>query len=134
MTSTREELLALAERVEALSGPDREVDCAIGVAIGRFRTEPNTRWPDQLDYIEIREGGDWYPGHGFDMLVPNWTASLDAALSLQPEGWGWVDLEISPKATEVLINNQSRQVCGRATTPALALTAVALRALAETAR
>jgi hypothetical protein len=138
MTPTREELLALAERVKALSEPDREVDCAIGVAAGLFRTEPNRGWPDQLDYIQIREGRDWYPGNGFDHLVPKWTASLDAAMSLVPEGCR-IEIEIWPNGradTLLWSNSIPRDPQNRtdAATPALALTAAALRTLAETAR
>src|SRR5688572_19992568 len=81
-------LLKLAARCEAAEGADRELDCLIGVAIGRFFTQPNKGWPERLDYCERREdGGEVHPGHGFDQLVPRFTASLDAAMTLLPEGW-----------------------------------------------
>lgn len=72
----------LSERVERLEGPDREIDCLIGVAVGWFVTEPNKGWPDRMDYIDIRGGTKSYPGGGFDQLVPKFSASLDAAMSL----------------------------------------------------
>lgn len=81
-----DDLLELAARCEAATGLDRELDCAIGVAIGRFFTEPNKGWPERLDYVERRGDVANYPGHGFDQLVPRYTASLDAAMTLVPEG------------------------------------------------
>lgn len=61
-----EQLLALAERVERATGADRELDgdifCALGLA-------------------QLIEGA-------FDAYrAPAYTASLDAALTLVPEGW-----------------------------------------------
>lgn len=60
----KDALLALADRVEALTGPDREVDAAI--------------WCELNGEMAV--------------LTPNlsyYTASLDAAMTLVPEGWGW---------------------------------------------
>lgn len=79
----------LSERVERLEGADREIDRLIGVAVGWFVTEPNKGWPDRMDYIDIRGGTKSYPGGGFDQLVPKFSASLDAAMSLVPEGCSW---------------------------------------------
>lgn len=70
--------MTLINQIEAASGPSRELDCAIGVAVGWFETAPNKGWPDQLDYIDIRGEFRSYPGHGFDQLVPRFTASIDA--------------------------------------------------------
>jgi hypothetical protein len=92
---TREDMLALADRVESLTGPDREVDWLIADALGEvpehviqgtvgtpygwFRRE------DQWSLTRTKES-DVYAG------VESWspkprTASLDAAMSLVPEGW-----------------------------------------------
>jgi hypothetical protein len=76
----------LIKRLEALEAPCRECDCLIGVALGWFITEPNKGWPDQLDYIDVRNECWYYPGGGFDQLVPRFTASLDAAMMLVPQG------------------------------------------------
>ena len=139
--SRRDKLIALAERVEALDGPDREVDCAIGVAIGLFRTEPNRGWPGQIDYIQIREEGDLYPGHGFDQLVPKYSASLDAAMSLLPviETPGdpprhadfIIECTNAGLTIAAMVGHDGRDRCSWGATPALVLTAAALRALAE---
>lgn len=56
------DLNRLAERVEQLSGPDREVDVEIGFAIGVI------------------------PMHGWEHLHPAYTASIDAAMSIVSEG------------------------------------------------
>lgn len=70
----------LIKRLEALEAPCRECDCLIGVALGWFVTEPNKGWPDQLDYIDVRDGYRSRPGGGFDQLVPRFTASIDTAI------------------------------------------------------
>jgi hypothetical protein len=75
----------LIKRLEALEAPCREYDCLIGVAVGWFVTEPNKGWPDRLDYIDVRNECWYYPGGGFDQLVPRFTVSIDAAMTLVPE-------------------------------------------------
>lgn len=119
------DLSELAERVEALDGPDREVDCLIGVAIGWFITEPNEGWPDRLDYIDIR--GIWKTTANFAELVPQFTRSLDAAVTLVPEGWQYCITE--SRGCWVRECDQFPTIHGQAAaTPALSLTAAALRA------
>ena len=136
--------MKLSDQVEAATGADRELDAAIGVAIGRFRAEPNKGWPDRLDYIELREGGvQCYPGNGFDQLVPHYTASIDAGLTLVPEGLEWevcaYDAARDPRfgrfqsRIKLLTYTQDPEELGpqstmNAATPALALCAAALRA------
>ena len=82
-------LLELAEQVEAATGPDRELDCLIAVAaLGFFEVAP--RWeggPIGYGYIN-KDGERIEPGHGGDQLVRKFTASLDAAMTLVPEGVG----------------------------------------------
>jgi len=113
MTPTREELLALAERVEALKEPCFATECEIEHAVSPHWT-----------------------GEGLPNL---YTASLDAAMSLRPEGWEFtVGLDAGEGWACVMpaggIYPAELEKDGYAATPALALTAVALRALAETAR
>jgi hypothetical protein len=110
---TRAELLALAERVEKAQGADRHLDVDIYHAFG----EPL--------------------GTGV-ALPPAFTASLDAAASLVPEGWGyWIDgsaPELGITVSVMPIDPADRRdKRGDAATPALALTAAALRARAEEA-
>ena len=123
------ELLKLAERVEAATGPDRELDREIAHVL--------LSWP-------LR----WIPGNR------SWqfTASLDAAMTLVPEGWALTLLEttdgdrrdhtgdplanwqaalIEHKNTGYRVDQRGCWRQGFAATAALALTAAALRAREE---
>lgn len=125
------DLLELAARVEAATGPDRELDLLIAKALG-FRA---------LHLAFIPGGSDlaWDPrGSGCGFVVEHYTASLDAALSLVPEG-----LRIAAIAEQFfedldhpwLVKLGFRDRAGGlptagGRTPALALTAACLRARA----
>jgi hypothetical protein len=123
---TREELLALADRVDALSGPDREVDTWIENHLGLAQFEqphPFRSYCDGETRIE--------PKH--------FTASLDAAMTLVPEGHSWtLGQNVHHKhwvCSINYLNDEGAPACladslSRATA-ALALTAAALRAQAE---
>lgn len=123
------DLLNLAERVEALDGPCRETDALVYVAV--------TEDVDFEDALAINgEVGTW---------VPEYTASIDIAMTLVPPkmfeqvatGGGtkrsFAQL-IWPRTPRYFSHwwrtRASIYVC--AATPALALTAAALRALATT--
>lgn len=109
-------LIGLAERVEALEGPDREVDAEIAETYWRYNCR-NPIW-------------DCGP-------VAAYTASLDAAMSLVPEGFCiWQMGEVpdnSPRAWFANLwaegKDEPERIC-EAATAALALTAAALRAIA----
>lgn len=64
----------LIERLEKATGPDRELDLAIGEAVG----EANHSGP-----AHHRPFREW---------AKHYTASIDAALTLVPEGW-WMTLD-----------------------------------------
>ena len=116
------DLLKLAERVEALEGPDREVDREIALASGDYKTGRG------------REGMLAHKDtpNQFSYSVPAYTASLDAAMMLVPEGWSG-PLHIGGKYSHAELTTCE---CGEwidievvnCATPALALTAAALRA------
>jgi hypothetical protein len=130
-----------ALRCEQATGADRELDCAIAVGLGL------------AEVIELRgapawatrnsDGGLNIPGNAPDMLVKDYTASLDAAMTLVPEGgdgWGWAIRyysELSRKAHgEVWERDNADPTEGdyhrsAAAAPALALCAAALRARAH---
>lgn len=154
------DLMELASRVEAGEGPDRELDAAIGVAVaGYFLGEP--RYPGaerRYGYVD-KEGCRVEPGNGAaDRLIPPYTASLDAAMTLVPEGWAIDKISMWPASPEGASNATEPQSSvsmvgtslerygrrmvwgysgkeGRAeatsSTPARALTAAALRARAH---
>ena len=101
---TRAELLALAERVEAATGPDRALD-------------------EEIDLIAYDLG--WRAERKeVPFEAPRYTASIDAAASLVPEGDGFA-----------LIYNAAKVGIwvGKGKTPALALLAACLFARAEEA-
>ena len=122
-------LAELAERCEAATGPDRELDCAIAVALNR-----------------TDEGGSGFHRVFADDSVFEqvraqlFTASLDAAMTLVPKDWrrsnlyeaepqnkssrGWLEYATLQRRTG------GSHVMGTGAIPALALTAAALRARA----
>jgi hypothetical protein len=130
-------LTALADRVEGASGPDRELDDAIYTAIvgGCLHTPV-------VKMVEVE------PGEREPMTVCNkcfttavgvprhcYTTSLDAALTLVPEGWfPWVGKNrgSTPEwSSDIRAPTGGYGVEADAATSALALTAAALRARAH---
>jgi hypothetical protein len=93
-------LLSLAERCEQAAGPDRELDVAIARFLVLTRAE---------DIARSRYGWSYF------------TASLDAAVMLVPDGCGWMVMKNVAK-----VGRWPK----RGATPALALCAAALRARA----
>jgi hypothetical protein len=112
-----EELIALAERVEAASGPDRELDAAINTA--------------------LRLGSDWSRGtpEASRVWALHFTASLDAAMTLVPEPQSFTISHCGNTCARVQIIggdpcSNDPEFDGDAASPALALAAASLRALA----
>lgn len=77
----------LIARLEAATGPDRELDVKIIEAIN-----PGSRWEPYSPKARIKwlmdESGQRTICYGKDR-IPNYTTSIDAALTLVPEGMGW---------------------------------------------
>lgn len=78
------DLEELAARVEGLTGLDRAVD--IAVALGQpdrfFNAGPKYDGaPDRIGMIHA-DGSQSLPGNAPDMLVPRYTASIEAAMTL----------------------------------------------------
>lgn len=124
-------LLALAERVEGLSNPDRQIDCLITDAIGG--------WPD--GWVKHMPGVDGAPWAYHNPVLPMWrealayTASLDAAKTLAPKGWhvGMLtecDEDDNPSCCLTQNEEPCRDAVGRGADMALSLVAAALRARA----
>jgi hypothetical protein len=107
-TTDRVKLIELAERVEASDG---EYDPALCSEIHDVLAEPKCVQP------------------------PNYCASLDAALTLRPEGW-FLQLEQYTKgwtatlASHLWFDDRRESRDGSALSPAAALTAACLRAMA----
>jgi len=121
--TTKAQLTQLAERVMGLSGPDREVDAAIWL----WRAAPE--WDNPLSPEEQMQ---W----AREAAKPAFTASLDAAMSLAPEGWEFMmEGDATPLHYPVETEWSYRvelgqHIKGEAATLALAITAAALLARA----
>lgn len=94
-----DELRVLADRCEAATGPDRELDARIWCVVGvgsPYNAEncwlAATVRPPEMEAAGINLSGwlDRYPGeaaaYARSYNVPDYTASLDAAMTLVPEG------------------------------------------------
>lgn len=94
----------LVQRVEDASGPDRELDARVHQALG-YRDQ---QWAE----------------------APEYTASLDAAMSLVPKGWRFsVSDYVSPGCHAAVTSMDGPgEGFARAATPARALVAACLRA------
>lgn len=142
MTIDSKALLALAERCEAATGADRELDAAIALAQCDKFFNAGPKHEGGRDRIGVIVGGDrCVPGNGApDWLVPRYTASLDAALTLVPDDAFWRvghDGEgADPSVFKATIGVAKEGVCwitfrsAIAETAPLALCAAALRARA----
>lgn len=164
-TDPKFDVEALAVRCESAEGPDRELDCLIWCALNgvtniTYPTEGHPMTPGRSGRVEATnpDGGfvllGWIdPGevqrnwrsYGSDNAYPHVTGSLDAAMSLVPEGCGWLvgygrtrpdepmgGAAITRKAaTENISEANDIFAEAEAPTPALALCAAALRARAN---
>lgn len=147
----RDELLRLAELLETAAGPDRWLDARIGAGI-RCCPEMDLSkllFPDAATFEADDDGSIRVYGKGADgemrplhrRYAPNYTASLDAALTLLPTGWGFMlrQHETSPGPMRACGSALCPSTSGLgdqpfmdrwSATPALALCAAALRARA----
>ncbi len=111
-----DEMRGLIERIEGASEPCRVLDgdiaCAIGLLHPRDFVTPTSSVPP----------------------APEYTGSIDAAVTLVPKGWVWTLVEHCDGAVAGLIDDRVHPVRHdsievEAATPALALCAAALKAL-----
>lgn len=135
------DLLALAAQIEAADGPSRELDAQIAVAIRYFPVGVGFVWKHDLTpnspeigrvecLTKFGTGGPHYK-------APTFTASIDEALTLVPEGLVWnvmTDFGLPGRARlwgEIPAGAvPDRGVSADGNTPALALCAAALKARA----
>jgi hypothetical protein len=124
----KEQLLVLAERCEAAEGPDRRLDAEIDIALRRFPERAyeqangmRAKGSSALDRIE------WFIKWG----ATRYTASLDAAMTLVPEGLKPVlNFRVNTCRLSKGIDDTTAYSGGK--TMPLALCAAALRARAST--
>jgi hypothetical protein len=137
-------LLDLAGRVEQAKGPDLLLDANIHWQVARedFSADDDYR---KKSYCYARGGWTLNKAdrHHLRLVgVPAYTASLDAAMSLVPEGWRWMTGHREHPHARAYVENGEPSFVGvgtrrnparqwfevTASTPALALTAACLRA------
>lgn len=129
----KQELIALAERVEKLEGPNYAMEIEIFKALH----------PEYADYVQGR-GGLVHPCDGSDVRVlsdvrpPNYTASIDAAITLVPEPGEWqADTLVTggrpgrPAWFRIHSLDYINQFESDAVTMPLAICAASIRAIAE---
>lgn len=118
MTDTK-----LAERIEALEGPCREMDAEIALAVHDW-CKPHTPTTEGPRFpLENKYGSPFFP--------QPYTSSLDAAMTLVPETAEWgVKTEHDSPNHYAWVKHEDGDLCDArdASTPALALCAAALRA------
>lgn len=121
------DLIELAERCEAATGADTKLEREIAEALGwrHVRNKgPESEW---FPYVWVAPDGKC----DADETYPDYTASIDAALTLVPEGWNWQVGKGNHCWSAVYQGAPpSMRVDPIAATPALAICAAALRARA----
>lgn len=86
----RATLEALLARVLEGTGPDLELDAEIALALGIVSSRVGNCFYGHKHYSVMVLDRDYYDHDGNAPELPHYTASLDAALTLVPEGWIWV--------------------------------------------
>jgi hypothetical protein len=132
--TTRETLVGLAAICEQATGPDREIDEAIADALFTEKQRHCVKG------LSDEEGGQWFwrnPDGSIGTAL-RFTASLDAAVTLVPEGRDWMvdnfDGLPGRRCSATVFSAPGDEYASHeafADTPALALTAGCLRARAE---
>ena len=127
----RATFLALADRCEQAAGPDRELDSDIALACGVVKSRDGDCFYGHKYYSVMVLNYDYDDTEYRAPELPSYTASLDAALTLVPEGWRY-DLGKNTLgfAWGGVTMPDHNEVETSANTPALALCAAALRAMA----
>ena len=135
-TTDKDALIELAKRCEAATGPDRELDGAIDRLFhrrpvnGDYDEDEGCIWRECDGYSGLCVRSDGFARNSF--CAKDYTASLDAAMTLVPEGFDWIIGRTNGGLTihaEVGGRGDEFQRFGE--TPALALCAAALRARAS---
>lgn len=143
------DLTTLIAKLEAATGPNRELDALIWCAVGPSQTdeEYDAAWRDsncqlpiapdrELSGMTLAQAIEKHPNRIAKAAaywnVPRFTASIDAALTLVPEGMSYelhVDGSPSgPRAVSSVWSNLGGEFESEARLPSMALSAAALRA------
>ena len=131
----RTTLEALLARVLEGTGPDRELDADIALDLGVVAQRAGNCFYGHKHYSVMVLDRDYYDHDGNAPELPHFTASLDAAITLVPEGWA-VELvqALSGTPWHATLRGGSALVPiigATAATPARALIAACLKARME---
>lgn len=122
---------SLADRLEQAECRSQALNQAIEIAIGYARQHPCHLSHENGDVMSLPGHPDY--GHGGQGYIPpDYTGSLDAAVTLVPEGWADISMLNSNGYYEATLNNHNikRTAWGHNDHSfALALSAAAIRAL-----
>lgn len=135
----RSEIEALIQRVEAATGPDRELDAQLWLSLTPGATRKTTHVTHWLRPYDIDETRD---ETGRLIIVPAYTSSIDAAVALADrtllsKSWtlGQNVHHLHWSASINKLDEEGRPDCmaysGACRSPALALVAATLRALSQ---
>ena len=129
--------IALIARLEAATGPDRELDA-------RLHAVRNPTWRSTLAFFRwaaIQPNGQMTDTTAWRFMqekAPPYTSSIDSALTLVPEGWGWKAESNLGFGHTVTVGHVGANKLydrpegwGEAATPALALCIASLKARAS---
>lgn len=130
----RATLEALLARVLEGTGPDRELDADIALAFGIVAQRGGNCFYGHKHYSVMVLDRDYYDHDGNAPELPPFTASLDAALTLVPEGCEW--LRKTPQTMTVYrvpndLKEWARHIDSHAATPARALIAACIKVRME---
>jgi hypothetical protein len=129
----------LIARLEAATGPDRELDAEIALAIGIVRDRDGDCFFGHRYYsVMVLERG-YYDIEGGAPELPHYTASIDAALTMMPELWNYVigspgieETKLDKWCVNIAMHPDDRGDLTFAPTPALAICIAALKARSQT--
>lgn len=129
----------LIAALETATGPNRKLDAAIAKHIGWNNKKADLWWPpESVTWARRTKQSLWDAERG-PLPLSAYTASLDAALTLMPEGHCWeVRHGFIPEATVWFIENEYDPGSGRSVPhgrhpiPAIALCIAALKARVAT--
>jgi hypothetical protein len=116
---THAELIAA---LESATGPSRELDAGIAKSVGWRNIRVNWWPPEEVAKARRKKASLWSCDRG-PLPLPDYTASIDAALLLVPADHGWMVMGTAAKCGAYAANGA---------TPAIALCIAALKVRKET--
>ena len=117
----------LIERLESAAIGGRDLDAEIALAIGYVTERDGNLFFGNKDHTTLVLECDYYDHGGAAPELPHYTTSLDAAMTLVPDGYGAVSASLNERgASSMRIGHP--YVFGNGATPALALCIAALKA------